>query len=106
LPAGVEAVDQSLRTSQQFFTEEQFDWNRYLYEGWGWWHFQHVELRDERVALSTDYLPAGTYQYVYLARATLPGTFQVIPPAAWEFYFPEVYGRGDGMLFTVTPAGS
>jgi hypothetical protein len=27
----------------------------------------------------------------------------VIPPVGWEFYFPEVYGRGEGMLFTILP---
>jgi hypothetical protein len=31
------------------------------------------------------------------------GVFQVIPPTAQEFYFPEVYGRGDGSIFTVKP---
>jgi uncharacterized protein YfaS (alpha-2-macroglobulin family) len=51
--------------------------------------------------LSADYLPAGTYEYVYLVRAAFPGEFRVIPPTASEFYFPEVYGRGDGSLFVV-----
>ena len=61
------------------------------------------ELRDERVVLSADYLPPGTYTYTYLARAGTPGTFRVIPPTAQEFYFPEVYGRGAGSLFSVLP---
>jgi uncharacterized protein YfaS (alpha-2-macroglobulin family) len=34
-------------------------------------------------------------------RATTPGQFHVIPTTAQESYFPEVYGRGDGQLFTV-----
>jgi uncharacterized protein YfaS (alpha-2-macroglobulin family) len=53
--------------------------------------------------LSADYLPAGTYEYVYLVRASFPGTYHVIPPTAQEFYFPEVYGRGAGSIFTVLP---
>ena len=103
LPAGMEAVDQSLNTSPQNITPTTYSWEEMYYKGWGWWWFDHVELRDERVTLSADYLPAGTYLYTYLARASTPGTFRVIPTTAQEFYFPEVYGRGDGSLFVVNP---
>ena len=41
------------------------------------------------------YLPAGTHVFTYLARAGTAGTFNVIPTTASEFYFPDVYGRGD-----------
>ena len=104
LPAGVEAVDESLRTSQQFYEYQQSGWQSNLFvDGWGWWIFDHVEKHDEKVVLSVDYLPAGTYEYTYRVRATTPGTFRVIPPTAQEFYFPEVYSRGEGMLFIVKP---
>ncbi len=103
LPAGLEAVDQSLNTSQQAVRPEQYDWEDAVYNGWGWWYFDHVEFRDEKVVLSANYLPAGTYVYSYLVRVSSPGTYRVIPPTAQEFYFPEVYGRGDGMLFVVKP---
>jgi alpha-2-macroglobulin len=53
--------------------------------------------------LSADYLPAGTYVYTYLARAGTAGSYHVIPSTAFEFYFPEVYGRGAGSLFEVKP---
>jgi uncharacterized protein YfaS (alpha-2-macroglobulin family) len=41
--------------------------------------------------------------YTYLVRASTPGTFNVIPPTAQEFYFPDVYGRGDGFQFVIKP---
>ncbi len=103
LPAGVEAVDQSLQTSQQVGAPERYTWDEAQERGWGWWVFNHVELRDEKVVLSADILPAGTYEYVYLVRAAIPGEYRVIPPTAQEFYFPEVYGRGAGTLFAVLP---
>jgi hypothetical protein len=53
--------------------------------------------------LSSSYLPAGTYIYTYLARASTPGVFNVIPSTAQEFYFPEVYGRGAGSTFEIRP---
>ena len=37
-------------------------------------------------------------------RASVPGAYNVIPATAREFYFPEVYGRSAGSLFTVTAA--
>ena len=104
LPAGLESVDSSLLTSQQQtdpnlplgFTQKDTRW------GWCWWYFNHIELRDEKVAISPEYLPGGTYEYTYLVRASTVGTYHVIPPTAYEFYFPDLYGRGDGSIFTVT----
>jgi hypothetical protein len=103
LPAGLEAVDQSLLVSPQEPDPSDYNWKDFIYHGWGWWYFSHIERRDERVVLSADYLPAGTYVFSYLVRASTPGAFRVIPPTAQEFYFPEVYGRGEGSLFTVAP---
>ncbi len=101
LPAGLEAVDASLNTSVEVPTSyTRQDYDQY---GWGWWYFYHQEIRDEKVTLSTDYLPAGTYVYTYLARASTAGTFKVIPPTASEFYFPDVGGRGAGSVFVVKP---
>lgn len=104
LPAGLEAVDESLRTSQQAGYVDPSGWSwEDAWNGWGWWFFNHVELRDEKLVLSVDYLPAGTYEYTYRVRAATPGEYHTIPPTAWEFYFPEVYGRGEGALFEVLP---
>ncbi len=102
LPAGLEAISQSLNTSPQQSAPARYDFEDLLNSGWGWWYFDHVELRDEKVVISADYLPAGVYEYVYLVRAAMPGIYHVIPPTAQEFYFPEVYGRGEGTLFEVT----
>lgn len=101
LPAGLEVVDTSLNTSPQALQPQEYDWNRFSTEGYGWWYFNHVELRDSKVILAADYLPKGTYVYTYYARASTPGVFKTIPPEAQEFYFPEVFGRGDGSIFEV-----
>jgi hypothetical protein len=101
LPAGLEAVDSSLLTDVQ--VPASYTVTDFARRGWGWWYFTHVELRDEKVVLSADYLPAGTYVFTYLARAGTAGTFNVIPTTAWEFYFPDVYGRGEGSVFVVKP---
>jgi uncharacterized protein YfaS (alpha-2-macroglobulin family) len=99
LPAGMEALDSTLVTDTAVPTS--YTAQDYKERGWGWWYFSHVELRDEKIVLSTDYLPAGTYVYTYIARASTAGTFKVIPPTASEFYFPDVGGRGAGSVFIV-----
>ena len=104
LPAGLEAVDQSLQTSPQNpQLPTDYDWQDVFTRGWGWWYFDHTQLRDEKVVLSASYLPAGSYVYTYLVRAGSAGEFNVIPPTAQEFYFPDVYGRGEGSQFVVNP---
>jgi hypothetical protein len=107
LPAGCEAVDRSLKTTTVVSEDprlenknQQYGWGYY---GWGWWWFNHSEVRDEKVALFADTLPRGTYEYTYLIRASVPGKFQTMPTVAYEMYFPEVWGRGDGGQFTVHP---
>jgi len=101
LPAGLEAVDASLLTDPQ--VPQKYSVTDFSRRGWGWWFFNHIERRDEKVVLSADYLPAGTYVFTYLARASAAGTFNVIPTSAAEFYFPDVYGRGEGSVFVVEP---
>ncbi len=101
LPAGLEAIDASIVTDTQVPTK--YTVQDYNERGWGWWFFTHTELRDEKVVLSADYLPAGTYVYTYLARASTAGDFKVIPPTAAESYFPDVGGRGAGSEFVVKP---
>jgi alpha-2-macroglobulin len=101
LPAGAEAIDSNLATTGNTDQSPQL---RYDDDPWYWWWwrwYSRSELRDEKVVLFSDYLSKGSYLYTYTMRATLPGEFRVIPTTASEFYFPEVYGRGDGMVLHV-----
>ncbi len=108
LPAGCEAVDMQLETTsvvgerpqmRNLTLEEENAWYRRY--GWGWWWFSHTEMRDEKVALFATHLPRGTYEYTYVMRAGVPGTFKVMPTVAYPMYFPEIFGRGAGEIFTV-----
>jgi alpha-2-macroglobulin len=99
LPAGMEIVDPDLETSQEYSGKLGMQSERYSW----WWHFDHSEFRDEKVVLTAEYLPQGTYTYTYLVQASFPGTYNVIPTVAQEFYFPDVYGRGDGSQFVILP---
>lgn len=103
-PAGAEAVNPNLLTSQQIGTRPELNLGNPLSRGWGWWYFSNIQFYDEKAILSATYLPAGTYEFVYTIRPGLEGVYNVIPPIGYEFYFPDVYGRGAGSIFTVLPA--
>lgn len=118
LPAGLEAVDLSLRTvgilpglgaADSMATEEDrgddsfSHWSFGRWDG-GWWTpFDHRELHDDRVVYSARALWKGAWTATYLARATTPGVFVRPPVHAEELYNPAVYGRSDGGVFTVKP---
>jgi uncharacterized protein YfaS (alpha-2-macroglobulin family) len=99
LPAGCEALDISLKTTSAAYQSPQL--SRENGRAPYWWYFTESELRDEKVVLFATYLSKGTYEYTYLIRSSLPGRFLTMPTQAYEMYFPEVFGRSDGGVFTI-----
>jgi hypothetical protein len=94
LPAGFEGVDLQLRTSASSRLSPHR--KNKIYDFRSFYAFRspsHKEMRDERYVLFWDRLPAGVYEYTYLARATTIGRFVVPPLKAMEMYHPEVFGR-------------
>ncbi|MGD1993608.1 MAG: alpha-2-macroglobulin family protein, partial [Anaerolineae bacterium] len=104
-PAGAEPIDTSLQTTSVVGerpelrpTDRELPW---WYGGWGWWWFSNTDLRDEKLVLFAQSLPAGTYEYTYLLQIGMAGEYRVLPSTAYEMYFPEVMGRSDGMIFSI-----
>jgi uncharacterized protein YfaS (alpha-2-macroglobulin family) len=100
LPAGLEALNAALATTEQLPPEST---ESAIYRGghgisdfyWfrrGTW-YEHQNLRDERVEAFTSLLWEGVHEYSYFARATTPGLFVVPPAKAEEMYSPETFGR-------------
>ena len=89
LPAGLEALNPALAVSQTVPPPDAA-----APEFWPWWTwYEHANLGDDRVESFASYLPGGTCEYDYIARATTPGTFVVPPTRAEQIYAPEVFGR-------------
>jgi hypothetical protein len=102
LPAGLEPIDASLKTTPPEFQRRLSEEQRKSYQvGKGYSPFGHTDIRDNRVALFARFVAKGVYEYTYFARATTPGEFRLPPATAYEQFFPEVWGRSDGGLFTV-----
>lgn len=103
LPAGAEVLNTSLKTSQQGVEPgPSFSAPHPFRDGWGWWYFNQPLIYEDHVTWMADFLPAGTYEIVYTLVLMQPGEYQVIPAHAWQQYFPEVFGNGEGMVFAIT----
>ncbi|MGB8858357.1 MAG: alpha-2-macroglobulin family protein [Ilumatobacteraceae bacterium] len=99
LPAGLESLNPALAVTQSVL-EPTVDVATstagsipFWFEGWWGRWYEHEQLRDDRTEAFTTFLPAGTYTYAYVARATTPGSYVVPPTRAEEMYAPETFGR-------------
>ncbi|MCA9666992.1 MAG: Ig-like domain-containing protein [Myxococcales bacterium] len=106
LPAGLEAVNMKLMTATRSYSSAlrygyRSRYGRRIRRSTWYTPFYHREIRDDRVQLFADSLPAGSYTYVYLARATTIGKFIAPPTHAEQMYAPEVFGRTGAVGFTV-----
>jgi uncharacterized protein YfaS (alpha-2-macroglobulin family) len=94
LPAGLEPVNFRLKTAARTRLRRRLDHR--THSSWSWYSlsaFDHRDIRDERVVFYANRMPAGVYEYTYLARATTYGDFVAGPSKAEEMYRPETFGR-------------
>jgi uncharacterized protein YfaS (alpha-2-macroglobulin family) len=96
LPAGFEAMDQSLAVSSSL------SYGRAPRAGQRWFrHYDHRELRDDRVVHFKDVMRRGTHRFTYLARIIAPGQYLTPPARAEQMYAPEIYGLTGGTVVKV-----
>jgi hypothetical protein len=89
LPAGFEAVNTRLATSERAVADADAD------------RWDHINMRDNRSEAFVMQLREGTHRFSYTARATTPGTFLAAPAKAEEMYSPETFGRSSGTTVVV-----
>lgn len=100
IPAGTEPIDNRLETESSQFEQPVVEVVG-AQEWWRSWTPTFVDIRDDKVALFSTFLQAGTVQYTFQVRATVPGEYGVLPAYAEQMYFPEVWGRSAAMRFMV-----
>jgi len=107
IPAGMEILNRSLKTSQLGVDETQvqvqFDDKDPFADGWGWWLFHEPQVRDDSILFSAEFLPAGTYVLTYTLVPLQAGEYRVLPAHAWQAFFPEVQGTSAGAVFEIKP---
>jgi len=102
IPAGTEPIDPNLATTPSMYAPAEIvSQENNPQNSWMSWLPTNTDIRDEKVALFATYLPAGAYEYTFQVRASVPGEYRVLPAHGEMMYFPEVWGRSGGALFTV-----
>ncbi|MDD3262384.1 MAG: MG2 domain-containing protein [Candidatus Absconditabacteria bacterium] len=130
LPAGVDAVNTSLATSQKlnlqndssksngygygydnYYGEKYFDYvveekNPLAENGLTQINtdgnlFERVEFRVDRVMAYSEKLEPGIHNFIYAIRAGYSGQFGINPTMISQMYSPEVFGRTAGQIFKI-----
>ncbi len=103
IPAGFEAVNDKLAESSGGADPAKAPPT--TEEGrWSWdTHWDYQEMRDDSVRWFADRMAKGTHVIQYQARATIAGTFTAMPATVVDMYHPELRGRSDKHVVTVTP---
>jgi hypothetical protein len=96
LPAGLEPLNEHLATTEAV-TTSPLTVEAVKAQG----VTSYSEMRDYRVAFYADELPAGDYEFSYVARATTPGVFFLPQGRVEAMYAPAEYGTTDGGFVTV-----
>jgi uncharacterized protein YfaS (alpha-2-macroglobulin family) len=91
LPAGLEALNPNLATTQQGPSPDSTKQPIYSY----------LDIRDSEVDFFITKLPAGSQQIVYYAQASTSGAFQASPAMAWQMYVPTVIGLSSSTTIEV-----
>jgi len=91
IPAGCEFI----RDTDSYIIKGEEDYNGSTERwGWGYWDrwYTHSEYRDNRYALTVTKLNKGEFEYSYLLKAQIPGTYNLSPAVTQLMYYPEVRG--------------
>ncbi len=105
IPAGFEIINPKLAAGGQNLapagaTPDPWAQRRQAY--WNAITWDHQEMRDDRMLWFADDMRQGTYELSYQARATIDGSFRVMPATVEAMYFPDVRGRTEMTSVTVT----
>jgi alpha-2-macroglobulin len=60
------------------------------------WNFDSYEIKDDRLLLFAEHLPAGVYEIDYLAQAGLPGKYNHLPASVRQLFNPSARARTGG----------
>jgi len=92
LPGGLEAIDASFRTSNQYYEAGNANWE-----------IDYQSIYHDRVLTFAHELPAGVYAVHYLVRSVTPGDFAWPGARVSLQYEPEQFGRTAATRLTIAP---
>ncbi len=67
---------------------------------WNWW-YSDMDIRDNRIVFFASSMVQQEYEFSYLLRARIPGTYNVLPSRGMLMYYPECNGSGENYLMKI-----
>lgn len=68
---------------------------------WNWW-YSDMDIRDNRIVFFASSMVQQEYEFSYLLRARIPGTYNVMPSKGMLMYYPEYNGSGENNIIKIT----
>ena len=96
IPAGFEALNERLNATSYTLGYSSGYW-------WRNWGYNRKDVRDDRVDFFITHGYSGQRTLTYLMRATVPGTFSVLPGQAYPMYDDDVWARSASRQVKVVP---
>lgn len=104
LPAGCEVVGDTRGYVIPDVTGYEGNYPAYGYRGaryWNWWYADR-DVRDEKVAFFAPSMSAQQYEFSYIVRAQIPGSYSVMPTVAQLMYYPEIRGNSSALRMEIS----
>ncbi len=91
LPGGLEALNEGLNTTSKVAS----DYWEYAADDFSWQSlgYNYKEIFGDRVSFFVTEMEKGRHTFIYMARATMPGSFTAMPAEAFGMYNPTLWGR-------------
>lgn len=68
---------------------------------WNWWYGDR-DIRDNRIVYFASNLNAQEYEFSYLLRAQIPGTYNIMPSRGMLMYYPDVNGSANNLVLKIS----
>ncbi|GEM_PF-2831200 len=80
--------------------EEEPNYTGYDYFWWRWW-YADKDIRDDKVTFFATHLYGESYEFSYIVRAQIPGTYTVNPAQGMLMYYTDVNGSSQDMVMKI-----
>jgi uncharacterized protein YfaS (alpha-2-macroglobulin family) len=105
LPAGCEVVTETsgytIPGEQNYGESNGGGYYRDFARSWNWWYADR-DVRDEKVAFFAQQMMPQEYEFSYVMRAQIPGSYSVMPSVGALMYYPEVRGNSAAIAMRIT----
>ncbi|MBN1162152.1 hypothetical protein JXA34_00200 [Patescibacteria group bacterium] len=100
LPGGMESVNGTLKNESSLNDVRMAQVSEQTSDANHLW-ISNLQMEDSKTEMYINYINKGLYEYTYVVRATVPGTYKLRPAQVYERYSPDIRANTSGGLIEV-----